>query len=432
MTPSPTRFGRYQLIEPLGKGGMAQVWRARLEGSEGFSRDLVIKRILDDRRRDPLFASMFAREAKVLAMLRHANIIQVFDFGDVDGEPYLAMEYVDGVDVRRLLGDLAQRGERVPPGICAFIAREVLRALKHMHDAVDEAGKPLGLVHRDISPSNVLLGLDGSVKLLDFGIAKAAHDRSLTETGGFRGKIPYSAPEVVDGQAHEARSDLFALGVVLHELLTARKLFDAPSDIQTLGLVRAAAVRAPSELAPGVPATLDAICLKAVARLPGDRFESAQAMLSAIDPVVHELQTGPEQLAALVTKAAAARPASSHSVPVKLPKQPAARGASRMLGVGIAALVLSMSVGAGILALRKQPEPVAAEPPASVPPAPGPAPAEPPPPQVVGAEPEKAASPNPLAAPAKPRPLKRPVRKKAGANVPNLEEGNVVDPFPTH
>jgi serine/threonine-protein kinase len=484
-----TPFGRYQLVEPLGEGGMAQVWRARLEASDGFARDLVIKRILDDRRRDPTFASMFAREARLLAMLRHSNIIQVFDYGDVDGEPYLAMEFVEGVDVRRLVAWSRKQGERLAPGVCAFIAREVARALKHMHDAVDEAGRPMGLVHRDISPSNVLVGVDGSVKVLDFGVAKAAHDRSLTATGGFRGKVSYAAPEVLEGQAHEARSDLFALGVVMHEMLVGRRLFDAPSDLQTLGLVRAAAVRAPSELAPGVPASLDAICLRALARLPGDRFESAQALLTAIDPIVHELQTGPEQLAALVAKvrSSPATPGSAVKLP---PAQATPKAGSRrgLVAAGALAVVAVLGIGGFKLVNREPvPTPAAIAAPVAAPaPAPPPSPAPAPPPEAVAAPPAAVAlqhlelKSNPPGATVKTRAgrvlgetpfkaewpvgerptallLERPGflpatvqlsdktdavevvtlkrrahRKPGGANVPNLEDGNVVDPFPPH
>ncbi|MBL8949903.1 MAG: serine/threonine protein kinase [Myxococcaceae bacterium] len=374
MTAGPTRFGRYVLIEPLGRGGMAEVWRARVEGGAGFARDVVIKRMLAaGEHADADLVAMFAREAKVLSLLRHANIIQVLDYGDVDGEPFLAMEYVEGLDLSRLLARARKRDETLAPGIAAYVVREMARALKHVHEAVGEDGQPLGLVHRDVSPSNVLASLDGSVKLLDFGIAKSRADRLLTGMGAFRGKLGYSAPEVVEGQPHEPRSDLFALGVVLHEMLTGRRLFDAPSDAETYALVRAASVVAPSEVVPGVPPSLDAVCLTALSRLPGDRYESAQAFLSAIDPVVHELQTGPEQLAALVASYVEpderARRNSSGSFPaVPMSSVPPRRLAVGLIAGGVAVALLAGVATFFVLSRRPEPVPVVVVPPVAVPP----------------------------------------------------------------
>ncbi len=387
MTEGPTRFGRYTLLEPLGRGGMAQVWRARVEGGSGFARDVVIKRMLaSGQHADGDLVAMFAREAKVLSLLRHANIIQVLDYGDVEGEPFLAMEYVEGLDLSRLLSRSVQRGERLSPGIAAYVAREMARALKHVHEAVGEDGELLGLVHRDVSPSNVLVSLDGSVKLLDFGIAKSRADRLLTGMGAFRGKLGYSAPEVVEGSPHEPRSDLFALGVVLHEMLTGRRLFDAPTDVETYALIRAAAVAPPSELVPGMPASLDAICLTALSRLPGDRYDSAQTLLSALDPIVHELQTGPEQLAAVVAAhikpdERARRASSGAFAAVSAPKPPARRRRPRTL---IAAIGLAAAIGIGGGLWFEHRRTVARLPvvvgPAVPLPAPAPAQPEPPPP----------------------------------------------------
>jgi serine/threonine protein kinase len=297
MSDPPVQFGRYTLVQRLGAGGMAEVWRARVSGAGGFSRELVVKRIMGPLLKDPDFAELFAREARLSARLSHSNIVQVFEYGDVNGEPFIAMEFVDGIDLHRL----ARRTQRVPQGIAAYIAREMGRALKHVHEARGDDGGLLGLVHRDISPSNILLGVDGSVKLFDFGIAKTLTEAALTRTGAFRGKIAYSAPEVIEGGTHDARSDLFALGIVLHELLTGKRLFASGSDVETFAKVHAANAPLPSETVPDVSPSLEAVCMKLLARLPGDRFETAQAFLQAIDPIVHELQNGPEQLAALVT-----------------------------------------------------------------------------------------------------------------------------------
>jgi hypothetical protein len=328
----------------------------------------------------------------------------------------------------------------------------------------------------------VLLGLDGSVKLLDFGIAKAAGDRSLTETGGFRGKVSYAAPEVLDGQAHEARSDLFALGAVMHEMLVGRRLFQGATDVETIGRVRAAAVRAPSEQVPNVPATLDAICLRALARLPGDRFDSAQALLAALDPVVHELQTGPEQLAAVVATGRSAPRTPAVAVPLPAPaaarRRPliavaAVLGVVAVAGGGLVLTKKNPSVEAPLVAAQGGPS-LAREAPVEPPP-PAPPPSAPPPAvqrlelksnppgatvktragQVLGETPFKHEWPHgerpavvvverPGFIPATVQvpetddavevvTLKHRARKRPGSpGVPNLEDGNVVDPFPHH
>jgi serine/threonine protein kinase len=292
---TPVRFGRYLLLESLGSGGMAEVWRARVEGTGGFARDVVIKRIRPGFLGAQDFLKLFEREARLSARLHHANIVQVFDYGEVEHEPYLAMEYVEGVAVNKLMA----RKQPLAPGLAAYIAREIGRALQAVHEARDDAGQPLGLVHRDVTPSNVMLGADGAVKLLDFGVAKTSGD-ALTGEGMLRGKVGYAAPEVVEGSPHDARSDLFALGVMLHEMLTGRRLFAAESDARTLHLVHTAEVPLLSTLVPEVPAALESVCHRLLARLPGDRFGSARELVEAIDPLVFELKTGPAQLAAVV------------------------------------------------------------------------------------------------------------------------------------
>lgn len=295
MTPSPEqRFGRYRLLEPLGAGGMAEVWRARLDDNRGFVRDVVIKRIRKAMVANADFAQLFAREARLSARLHHSNIVQVFEYGEIEGEPYLAMEFVSGTDLHRLMR--AVRGP-LPFGLVAFIGREVGRALQYAHDARDDGGALVHLVHRDISPSNVMVGFDGSVKLFDFGIARTSNEAPITQTGNFRGKVGYTAPEVVDGQAHDARSDLFGVGVMLYELLTGKRLFSSSSDAATLKLVHAAEVPLLSTVVPEAPVALERIVHRLLARLPGDRYESAAEFVAAIDGVVHELSTGPQQLA---------------------------------------------------------------------------------------------------------------------------------------
>ncbi|MBK7862146.1 MAG: serine/threonine protein kinase [Archangiaceae bacterium] len=293
---APLPFGKYRLLELLGRGGMAEVWKAKLDGPGGFSRAVVVKRILPHLAADPQFVKMFEREARLSSRLSHANIVQVFEFGESGGEPYLAMEYVPGRDLTQVLRACGDSGRVPPPGLGAYVALEVARALSYAHALRGDDGAPLHLVHRDISPSNVLLGADGSVKLLDFGIAKAfAETEGRTQTGAFKGKVGYSSPEAADGQGIDERADLFALGVVLHEALTGRRLFRGESDIQTLGLVREARVALP-----GVSPELDRVCARALARRPEDRYQSAGSMVADLEPVVRKLGFGPTQLAALL------------------------------------------------------------------------------------------------------------------------------------
>jgi serine/threonine protein kinase len=295
-----TQFGKYTLVERLGRGGMADVWKAKISGPGGFQRTLVIKRILPHLVEDEQFKQMFVAEARLSARLNHANIVQVFELGDVDGEFYLAMEYVRGRDLVNVVRAQLLKG-LPPPGMGAFVARELCRALAYAHALTDDNGTPLRLIHRDVSPSNVMISFDGAVKLLDFGIAKALAEanENRTVTGTLKGKFGYMSPEQVEGKEVDNRADLFAAGVVLHEILTGKRLFKGASDLQTIAMVRDAKVDPPSLHNPAVPRELDDICLKALARLPDDRWRGCDEMAVALDEVVHSLKWGPERLAAM-------------------------------------------------------------------------------------------------------------------------------------
>jgi serine/threonine protein kinase len=295
-----TQFGKYTLVERLGRGGMADVWKAKISGPGGFQRTLVIKRILPHLVEDEQFKSMFVAEARLSARLNHANIVQVFELGDVDGEFYLAMEYVRGRDLVNVVRAQLLKG-LPPPGMGAFVARELCRALAYAHALTDDSGTPLRLIHRDVSPSNVMISFDGAVKLLDFGIAKALAEanENRTVTGTLKGKFGYMSPEQVEGKEVDHRSDLFAAGVVLHEILTGKRLFKGGSDLQTIAMVRDARVEPPSLFNPAVPRELDDVCLKALARVPDDRWSGCDEMAVALDEVVHSLKWGPERLAAM-------------------------------------------------------------------------------------------------------------------------------------
>ncbi len=294
--PRPTAFGKYVLVERLGRGGMAEVWKAKMSGPAGFSRTLVVKRILPHLVEDETFVQMFVAEARLSARLNHTNIVQVYELGDVNGEYFLAMEYVRGRDLVSVMRAQILRGPP-DPGLAAYVMREVCRALAYAHSLVGDDGQALRLIHRDVSPSNVMISFDGAVKLLDFGIAKALADSSdnRTQTGTLKGKFGYMAPEQVEGRAIDHRADLFSAGVVLHEALTGRRLFKGSSDMQTIAMVRDAMIDQPSSLNPAVIPELDRVVLKALAKDPNDRYANCDDMAMDLDSVLHELKWGPER-----------------------------------------------------------------------------------------------------------------------------------------
>jgi serine/threonine protein kinase len=284
-------LGRYRLVERLGAGGMAVVYKAIVEGPKGFSRPFVIKRILPSFSRDESFVNMLLTEARLSAMLRHPGIVQVHELGEADGEYYLAMEYVEGWDLSTLLRKAAQARKPIPPTVATYIMGELLAALAYAHSLCDEQGRPLEIVHRDVSPSNVMLTPAGAVKLLDFGIAKAAsHGRDeRTRTGTLKGKLSYLAPEQAEGLFVDRRSDIFALGIVFYEMLTMRRLFRGDDDFQTLRLVREAKVEAPSKIREQVPPQLDEVVLQMLARDAEIRYQTCDAALEALRPILHQI-----------------------------------------------------------------------------------------------------------------------------------------------
>src|SRR5262245_32550917 len=205
----PTAFGRYQLLERLAIGGMAEVFRAKISSSHGFEKVLVIKRILPHLAADPSFVAMFIDEAKLTAQLTHPKIVQILDFGDVAGQYFIALEFVDGFDALALLRTCAQKRVHIPRPLAVFVISEMLEALDYAHNARDMEGKTMHIVHRDISPSNIFISKRGDVKLGDFGIAHAQRRESKTQAGTLKGKYGYMSPEQVSGQPTEGRSDLF-------------------------------------------------------------------------------------------------------------------------------------------------------------------------------------------------------------------------------
>jgi serine/threonine protein kinase len=282
-------LGKYQLLRKIASGGMGQVFLAREHGA-GIERLVVIKRVLPHLAQDEGFLEMFQEEAQLVAGLRHPNLITILEWAQVEGRYCLAMEYVQGEDVRRLDRFARGRGTPVPVGLALRIVAEAAAGLHYAHQACDAEGRPLQLVHRDVSPQNILVGFDGGVKVIDFGVAKAAGSTSNTATGVLKGKYPYMSPEQADGQPVDARSDLFALGVVLWELLTRHRLFKGESDLMTLRLVRDCQVPPPSLLNPALPSGLDALVLRALAPTPAARFPDCGAFRLALEDFLVQSQ----------------------------------------------------------------------------------------------------------------------------------------------
>jgi TonB family protein len=288
------RFGQYEILERIASGGMAELFRARFRGVEGFQKIVAIKKILPNIASDEEFLTMFADEAKLAAQLNHPNIVHIFDLGRIEsGGYFIAMEHVDGRDLRSILHLARDTGLRVPIPLAVSIAAKIAAALDYAHRRRGDDGSDLSIVHRDVSPPNILVSTDGDIKLCDFGIAKAASKVSRTETGALKGKVPYMSPEQAWGKAVDQRSDIYSLGAVLFEMLAGRKLFRGDSDLDVLEKVRAGDVVAPSGLNPEVPPTLDAAVLKALAREPDDRYASASDLLRDLEAVLRTYEPAP-------------------------------------------------------------------------------------------------------------------------------------------
>jgi serine/threonine-protein kinase len=284
----PKTVGRYQILDRLAVGGMAELYKATLQADHGFEKLVVIKKILPHLAVDRSFVEMFIDEARITAQLDHRHIVQVFELGTDADTPYIAMQYVDGLDVLGLLRECARAQIRLPPDLAAMIARDVLDALDYAHNAVDSSGKALGIIHRDISPGNVLLSWRGDVKLTDFGIAKARTRTRQSAIGTVAGKPSYMSPEQASGETVDARSDLFSVGTLLYYLLTAELPFRAPNDRELMMRVASGEFASPAKVNPGLPKEVVKLVLKAMQRSPDSRFQSAQEMLTALEKVQRE------------------------------------------------------------------------------------------------------------------------------------------------
>ncbi len=272
------KFGKYTLLERINVGGMAEVYKAKSYGVEGFEKMVAIKRILPTIAVDEDFIAMFIDEAKISVQLNHANIAQIFDLGKIEESFFIALEFVHGKDLRTIWDRHKSRGLRIPIPMATYIITRVCEGLDYAHRRKDAAGQDLHIVHRDVSPPNILLSYEGEVKIIDFGIAKAANRASKTQAGILKGKFGYMSPEQVRGRNLDRRSDVFSLGIVLYELLTGERLFSADSDFSVLEKVRNVSILPPSTFNRNIPPPLEKIVLRALSKDPDDRYTTAYDM----------------------------------------------------------------------------------------------------------------------------------------------------------
>jgi serine/threonine protein kinase len=298
--------GKYQLTEPLGEGGMATVWKGLTLGAAGFSRRVAIKRVLPELAHDTKFAAMFVEEARVVSELAHPNIVQVHDFDhDDEGNYFIVMEYVDGLDLEQWIDAHRRDGKRAPWHYTAAIGIEVLRALTAAHERLDSLGRPSPVIHRDVTPTNILLGKNGIVKLADFGLARATDRASMTKPGTVKGKLAYMAPEVLSGRSASEKSDIFCLGMVLWEALVGHRLYDGKTDVEVIMKAREAHVPSLAKERPDLPPALAEVIHAALVKNPDERFESAREMQRALASILKAQPepTDSEPLARSVRKA---------------------------------------------------------------------------------------------------------------------------------
>jgi serine/threonine protein kinase len=287
-------FGRYEVIRRIATGGMAEIFLARERRMEGFERPVVLKRVIPQFAKEQDLTQMFLQESRTAALLEHPNIVRVYDFGQELGIFYLAMEFIHGETISEIWKQGVQQKRLLPLPYTLQIIADAAKGLDYAHKRRDLSGKPLGIVHRDISPQNIMVSFDGIVKVVDFGIAKVANKLQQTNAGIIKGKFAYMSPEQARGERVDARSDTFALGILLYELTTGRRLFRAPSDVQTIQKVASCEVVPPTERIPQYPKPLEQIVLKALAAQPQDRYQDGRDFAEAIEGYMRDRKLEPK------------------------------------------------------------------------------------------------------------------------------------------
>ena len=288
----PKQFGKYQLLDKIAEGGMAELFRAKLTGAQGFEKLIAIKRILPNLSGEENLLSAFIDEAKLAALLHHENIIQIYDFGSMDDQYFIAMEYLFGKDLRAISRTVRKKDQELGLENILYIICRICAGLDYSHNLKDLQGKALSIIHRDINPQNILITYEGQVKIIDFGIAKAASHNTKTRENLIKGKLAYMSPEQANGQAIDHRSDIFSTGIILYELLADRRMFQGET-MHVLSLVREAQYDPPEEVIPNLPPKLNAILRRALAKDPDERFRYAGEMLADIEEFMFELSLRP-------------------------------------------------------------------------------------------------------------------------------------------
>jgi hypothetical protein len=272
------RIGKYEIIKPLARGGMAEILLARARGLPGFQRMVVIKRILPLLACNTDFLQMFLNEARIAATLQHPNLVQLYDVGVVDGHYFIAMEYLHGENLNAILATLQRRKQRIPLEHALHIAIDVCAGLHYAHEKIGFDGQPLQIVHRDVSPHNVIVTFDGAIKLLDFGVAKAANSTHETNNGIVKGKVSYMSPEQCRSAALDRRSDLYSVGIVLYEMTLGRRLYGGGTELETLKRITEQPVPPPRVVDPNYDEELERIVMRALAKDPDRRYQSAREL----------------------------------------------------------------------------------------------------------------------------------------------------------
>ena len=311
------QMGKYQLIRRLGRGGMAEVYLAKAAGPRGFEKTVVVKRIHPHLVEEQPFIEMFLSEARLAAQLNHANVVQIFDFGEEEGSYFIAMEYIDGPSLLTLIKQAYSAQTPIPLPLCAKILSFACEGLAYAHELEDPAtGKPLGLIHRDISPDNIILSRNGGVKVVDFGIAKVANQGHRTQTGMVKGKVAYMSPEQLQGQPLDPRADVFALGVVLYKLVTGQHPFDAESEVRLIQAILYEPMVEVSERRQDVPEELERIVEKALAKDRDQRYQSCRELQANLERFLLKCgePVGPAQIATLVKKLTPPDPAIAAAI----------------------------------------------------------------------------------------------------------------------
>ncbi len=300
MAPSeakkPIRFGKYTLIDRIAVGGMAEIFLARQAGLEGFEKTIVIKRIRPHLSKQSNFVKMFLNEAKLAAQLNHPNIVQIYDLGKIGESYFIAMEYIFGRDMRRIIPKADALGIPFPMVYALKIASSVCEGLYYAHARTDMYGNALNIVHRDVTPENIFVSFDGTVKVLDFGIAKAANQIEQTRAGEIKGKLSYMSPEQCMGKPLDNRSDIFSLGVVLYEWLTGFKLFTGDSEVAILKSITEGKIYAPSYFKADIPEGVEAILMKALEKDREKRYQTAWEMQYDLDQFLSQYEFTPSNI----------------------------------------------------------------------------------------------------------------------------------------